>query len=82
MSGTILSALTGDTATVTLSNPCKLNAIDAAMWQQLEERFAQIDADSSIRSVIIRGEGEAFAAGGDLAEFRDARSDIDSALAC
>lgn len=67
-------------ATVTLFNPGKLNAIDAAMWRQLAAVFAELSADENLRVVIIRGEAGAFAAGGDLDEFRSARATIDQAL--
>jgi enoyl-CoA hydratase/carnithine racemase len=66
---------------VTLSNPDKLNAVTAAMWRRLKEVFAAIAADAAIRCVIVRGEGQAFAAGGDLEEFRTARDTLDKALA-
>lgn len=81
MSGGVLLARAGTIATVTLSNPGKLNAIDAAMWRQLAEIFTTLDADPALRCVVVCGAGDAFAAGGDLAEFRDARADIPSALA-
>ena len=81
MSGCIRVGSDGAVAHVTLDNPDKLNALDAAMWRQLEETFIALDADSASRCVIVRGAGEAFAAGGDLAEFRDARAEVDSALA-
>jgi enoyl-CoA hydratase/carnithine racemase len=79
--GAVLLARDGPIATVTLSNPGKKNALDAAMWRQLATVFADLDADESLRCVIVRGEGDSFAAGGDLAEFRDARAAVDSALA-
>ncbi|MEW6165512.1 MAG: enoyl-CoA hydratase-related protein [Pseudomonadota bacterium] len=81
MSADVLSVRDGGVATVTLSNPDKLNAIDAAMWRRLAEIFTSLDADDSLRCIVVRGAGTAFAAGGDLAEFRDARADIDGALA-
>jgi enoyl-CoA hydratase/carnithine racemase len=77
----VLCERDGDIAVVTLFNPDKLNAIDAAMWRRLEAVFVALDADTAPRCVIVRGAGAAFAAGGDLAEFRDARADVDSALA-
>lgn len=79
--GAVLLERAGVIATVTLSNPGKRNALDAAMWQQLAAVFAELDADEALRCVIMQGEGESFAAGGDLAEFRDARADVESALA-
>jgi enoyl-CoA hydratase/carnithine racemase len=79
--GAVLLERAGVIATVTLSNPGKKNALDAAMWRQLATVFAELDADETLRCVIVQGEGDSFAAGGDLAEFRDARADVDSALA-
>ncbi len=79
--GAVLLARDGPLATVTLSNPGKKNALDAAMWRQLASIFADLDADETLRCVIVRGEGDSFAAGGDLAEFAAARADVDGALA-
>jgi enoyl-CoA hydratase/carnithine racemase len=79
--GDILLERDGGLATVTLFNPGKLNAIDAAMWRRLSAVFAELDADDGLRAIIVRGDGTAFAAGGDLDEFRDARATVDNALA-
>jgi enoyl-CoA hydratase/carnithine racemase len=81
MNPDILCERDGAIATVTLFNPDKLNALNAFMWRRLRETFAGLGADESLRCVILRGEGAAFAAGGDLEEFRTARADVDSALA-
>lgn len=78
--GDILLDRDGGLATVTLFNPGKLNAIDAAMWRRLSAVFAELDADDGLRAIVVRGEGSAFAAGGDLDEFRDARATVDKAL--
>ena len=43
--------------------------------------FATLDADESLRCVIVRGEGAAFAAGGDLDEMQAQRATVDGALA-
>jgi enoyl-CoA hydratase len=77
----ILSTRDGGIATVTLFNPDKLNALNAAMWRRLAEVFATLDADESLRCVIICGEGAAFAAGGDLDEMQQLRATVDGALA-
>jgi enoyl-CoA hydratase/carnithine racemase len=77
----VLLARDGGVATVTLFNPDKLNAIDAAMWRRLAAVMAEADADPELRVVVIRGAGAAFAAGGDLEEFRDQRATVDRALA-
>lgn len=80
MTPDVLSTRDGGIATVTLFNPGKLNALNAAMWQRLAEVFAALDADDTLRCIVVRGEGTAFAAGGDLVEMQTARADIDGAL--
>jgi enoyl-CoA hydratase len=81
MNPDILCERDGDIATVTLFNPDKLNALNAFMWRRLRETVAELAADASLRCVILRGEGAAFAAGGDLEEFKTARANVDLALA-
>ncbi|BAO31329.1 enoyl-CoA hydratase/isomerase family protein [Sulfuritalea hydrogenivorans] len=81
MNPDILLERDGVIATVTLFNPEKLNALNAAMWRRLREVMGELAADASLRCVIVRGEGPVFAAGGDLEEFRTARADVDRALA-
>lgn len=67
--------------TITLSNPGKLNAINLAMWEQLAGTMAAIAQDPEVRCVVIRGAGnDAFAAGGDLEEFRTLRTTLEQAL--
>lgn len=81
MPGRISSTQDGAIATVTLDNPDKLNAIDLGMWQQLAATMTQLAADPALRCIIICGSGDqAFAAGGDIEEFRTARADLDAAL--
>jgi enoyl-CoA hydratase/carnithine racemase len=62
-------------ATVTLSNPGRLNALTLGMWQSLEEIFRALDKDEDLRCIVLRGEGgKAFAAGADIAAFRTERA--------
>ena len=81
MNPDILCERDGDIAIVTLFNPDKLNALNAFMWRRLRETVAELATDASLRCVILRGEGAAFAAGGDLEEFKTARANVDLALA-
>jgi enoyl-CoA hydratase/carnithine racemase len=81
VSGAILAERDGAFAAVTLANPDKKNALDASMWRQLAETFAALDAADGLRCVIVRGAGDAFAAGGDLAEMREIRTSAAAALA-
>lgn len=64
----------GVIATVILSNPGKLNAIDLSMWDGLTRNFGMLSADDSLRCVIVRGDGDNFAAGADIEEFSTVRS--------
>ncbi|MBS1190842.1 MAG: Enoyl-CoA hydratase/isomerase [Rhodocyclaceae bacterium] len=81
MAGHIQSLREAAIVTVTLSNPGKLNAIDLAMWEELAKLMRGLAADSTVRCVVLRGEGgEAFAAGGDLEEFLVRRATLEQAL--
>ncbi|MGE0332000.1 MAG: enoyl-CoA hydratase/isomerase family protein [Ramlibacter sp.] len=55
-------------AAVTLAHPGKLNAMSRAMWHALRDAFAGLH-NASARCVLIRGEGGAFCAGGDISEY-------------
>lgn len=56
-------------AVVTLNRPKVLNALNAAMIRELGEAFRQLDADDSVRAIVLTGAGEkAFAAGADIGE--------------
>ncbi len=75
MSGKILSARDGGIATVTLSNPMRMNALSLGMWAELGDIMRGLHADESLRCVVLRGAGEkAFAAGADISEFEKARA--------
>lgn len=81
MQAQVLCDISQQIATVTLSNPQKLNAINALMWQQLFDVMTGLSQNNALRCVIIRGDGAVFAAGGDLDELRDARATVDKAFA-
>lgn len=65
----------GHISTVVLNSPDKLNAMSRAMWRDLKTAFLEIQADSAIRCVLLRGAGTHFCAGGDIAEYPDFRFD-------
>jgi 2-oxoglutaroyl-CoA hydrolase len=56
-------------ATITLDVPGKLNRVSMAARDQLSAAFAELDADESVRCVVLTGAGGAFTAGGDIAGF-------------
>jgi enoyl-CoA hydratase len=55
--------------TLTLNRPDKLNAIDGAMLDALEEVLNRLEADRDCRAVILTGAGRAFSAGADIKEW-------------
>jgi enoyl-CoA hydratase len=65
----------GSVTTVTLRNPDKRNAMTRAMWRDLKATFDAIQADPSVRCVLLRGAGAQFCAGGDISEYPDFRFD-------
>ena len=74
MSGRIRLSVEGGVAHLRLDRPEKLNALDAAMVDELEERCTEIER-SDARVVILSGEGKAFCAGGDIEAWSDASAE-------
>ena len=65
---TILIERTGQVALVTLNRPASLNAFDTEQRQEFIRAAREVNADDSIRVVVLTGAGRAFSAGADLAE--------------
>jgi 2-oxoglutaroyl-CoA hydrolase len=61
----------GQVAVLTLSRPEKMNSITWEMRGIVEDHFKVIDRDDDIRAVVIRGEGDVFSPGGDIAGFME-----------
>ena len=67
---------------VSLRNPARLNAVRLEMWQALPDVVRDLEADPSVRVLVLRGAGEeAFASGADISEFTTHRRDAASAAA-
>jgi enoyl-CoA hydratase len=60
---------------VTISAPGRLNAVDATGHRELAGIWRDIDSDDAVRAVVVRGEGTAFSAGGDLAMIEEMMAD-------
>jgi len=69
MPGIVKLEYEGPLAFVNLCNPAKLNAMTRAMWRELCIVFTTIQAETGVRCVVVRGEANAFCAGGDIAEY-------------
>lgn len=76
----IVAETDGRIATVTLSNPGKLNAVTADMWSDLREAFTQLSQDEELRCVLLRGADSDFAAGADIEEFPRLRATREQAI--
>ena len=55
-------------ALVTLNRPEVLNSFNRGMARQLQDVFAQISNDDTLRAVVLTGAGRGFCAGQDLSE--------------
>ena len=53
-------------AEVRMSRASVFNAFDEAMIAELDDAFARLSADASVRVVVLAGEGKHFSAGADL----------------
>jgi enoyl-CoA hydratase/carnithine racemase len=62
----------GGVATVTMVRADKHNALDHAMFEALQEAAGQLAADTSVRAVVLHGEGKSFCSGLDVASFMGA----------
>lgn len=60
---------TRDVATLTLHRPDKRNAVSVAMWEAIPPLLAPLAVDASLRVLIVKGAGEHFSGGADIAEF-------------
>lgn len=65
----------GPIASIFLNRPSKLNAINYDIWSTLPELLYEVEKDSSIKGLVLRGvKSEAFSVGADIREFKDVRS--------
>lgn len=69
----------GDVARLTFARPEKHNAISFGMWSAIPEVVREVEADPSVKVLLLTGAGENFSAGADISEFRDLRSNADGA---
>lgn len=65
----------GGTLIVTLNQPDTRNALNHDMIRELGSAFGVVEADRTIRTVVLRGAGGNFCAGGDLRQFQAAGAD-------
>jgi 2-(1,2-epoxy-1,2-dihydrophenyl)acetyl-CoA isomerase len=66
MSETILFTSTDGVARLTLNRPDRLNSFTVQMHQEVTAALATVEADESIRVLVLTGAGKGFCAGQDL----------------
>src|SRR2546423_5999508 len=70
MSGFLRVERAGAVATIWIDRQAKMNTMTVAMRNEFPGIFAALEADESVRVIVVRGAGgKAFSAGGDVAEF-------------
>ena len=67
----ILVEKTGGVAVVRYNRPQALNALNGKLMAELSQALAELDADDSVRCLILTGSEKAFAAGADIKEMKD-----------
>ena len=72
---TLKLEIEGAIATVYLDRPGKANAMNAPMWQDLQDCFEWLGAEPSVRVIILAANGKHFCSGIDLALFGEVMGD-------
>ncbi|MFV0315930.1 MAG: enoyl-CoA hydratase/isomerase family protein [Microthrixaceae bacterium] len=61
----------GPITTLWLNRPSKRNAVTYSMWLDIARLCGELAADSTVRMLVVRGSGEHFCAGADIAGLGD-----------
>jgi enoyl-CoA hydratase len=65
---TLLLSVTDGIATITLNRPEALNALNNALMNDMTACLSGLEADASVKCIIITGSAKSFAAGADIKE--------------
>jgi 2-(1,2-epoxy-1,2-dihydrophenyl)acetyl-CoA isomerase len=76
MSQSILLSVEAGIATLAFNRPHVMNAMDADMMIELRAAAELVERDAAVRAVVLRGEGKAFIAGGDVSLFARRLADL------
>ena len=80
MSNCIEISIEGHVAEVMLNRPDKFNALDLDTFDALDEAARTIEAEASVRAVVLHGAGENFCAGIDLSVMQGGISNVADSL--
>ena len=79
MTDEVLAERRGAVLWITFNRPEARNAMKLSMYERLVELCAEINADDSLRAVVLTGAGEkAFVSGTDIGEFADVRTEAEA----
>src|SRR5947209_16833761 len=82
MTDELLTQREAGIVTLVLNRPDKLNAMTKPLWRRVGETLRALDADDTVRCIVLRGAGgKAFSPGNDIAEFATERSNAEQARA-
>lgn len=68
-------------ARIVLNRPDVLNSLDLESLKEIDAALTEIEADNSLRAIIITGKGKAFCAGADLKQIGDSTKSPQKMLA-
>ena len=63
-------------ATIRLNRPDALNALNLDLLHEFSSAVSEVEADQSVKVLVIRGQGRAFCAGSDLLLFDSLLDDL------
>ncbi|MEM7730837.1 MAG: enoyl-CoA hydratase-related protein [Pseudomonadota bacterium] len=58
----------GSVAIVTMNRPEAMNSFNVAVFLRMMDVFAELEADDSVRAIVLTGQGRAFCAGADISD--------------
>ena len=70
-SSNVVWTIDGPVGTLTFNRPQARNALTWDMYKALTDACQEVDTNPDVRVLVVRGSGGAFAAGTDIAQFRD-----------
>jgi enoyl-CoA hydratase len=76
--GELIVERRGTVQWVLFNRPHHRNALTWAMYDGLVDACGEVDVDRTIRAMVVAGLGQAFAAGTDIAQFRDFKTEQDA----
>lgn len=59
---------TNSVAILTLNRPQAMNSFNTVMFRELQQAYAELDSDPTVRVIVVTGAGRAFCAGADISD--------------